>query len=69
MDKEMIPKFASKDEELDYWKSQALKYKKRWVRYKLIKLIIIPLVSGYGYCVKLMGGGLQLFSSSAAALW
>ncbi|XP_003964744.1 nuclear distribution protein nudE-like 1-B [Takifugu rubripes] len=28
MDKEMIPKFASKDEELDYWKSQALKYKK-----------------------------------------
>lgn len=31
MDKEMIPKFASKDEELDYWKSQALKYKKRYV--------------------------------------
>lgn len=29
MDKEMIPKFSSKDEELDYWKSQALKYKKR----------------------------------------
>lgn len=69
MDKEMIPKFASKDEELDYWKSQALKYKKRWVRYKFI----FPLVSGYGYSVKLMGGlsvisdprGLQLFSSSA----
>lgn len=31
MDKEMIPKFASKDEEVDYWKSQALKYKKRYV--------------------------------------
>uniref|UniRef100_UPI0037E72071 nuclear distribution protein nudE-like 1-B isoform X2 n=1 Tax=Semicossyphus pulcher TaxID=241346 RepID=UPI0037E72071 len=28
MDKEMIPKFSSKDEEVDYWKSQALKYKK-----------------------------------------
>ncbi|XP_061892378.1 nuclear distribution protein nudE-like 1-B isoform X1 [Entelurus aequoreus] len=28
MDAEMIPKFCSKDEELDYWKSQALKYKK-----------------------------------------
>ncbi|KAF3846272.1 hypothetical protein F7725_003350, partial [Dissostichus mawsoni] len=28
MDKEMIPKFTSKDEEVDYWKSQALKYKK-----------------------------------------
>nr|XP_020466198.1 nuclear distribution protein nudE-like 1 isoform X2 [Monopterus albus] len=28
MDTEMIPKFASKDEEVDYWKSQALKYKK-----------------------------------------
>ena len=31
MDKEMIPKFTSKDEEVDYWKSQALKYKKRYV--------------------------------------
>lgn len=29
MDKEMIPKFSTKDEEVDYWKSQALKYKKR----------------------------------------
>ncbi len=29
MDKEMIPKFSSKDEEVDYWKSQALKYKKK----------------------------------------
>lgn len=29
MDTEMIPKFTSKDEEVDYWKSQALKYKKR----------------------------------------
>lgn len=29
MDTEMIPKFSSKDEEVDYWKSQALKYKKR----------------------------------------
>ncbi|KAF6727762.1 Nuclear distribution protein nudE-like 1-B [Oryzias melastigma] len=28
MDTEMIPKFSSKDEEVDYWKSQALKYKK-----------------------------------------
>ncbi|XP_077384536.1 nuclear distribution protein nudE-like 1-B isoform X1 [Festucalex cinctus] len=28
MDTEMIPKFATKDEEVDYWKSQALKYKK-----------------------------------------
>ncbi|KAM8845541.1 nuclear distribution protein nudE-like 1-B isoform 1-T2 [Spinachia spinachia] len=28
MEKEMIPKFTSKDEEVDYWKSQALKYKK-----------------------------------------
>lgn len=28
MEKEMIPKFMSKDEEVDYWKSQALKYKK-----------------------------------------
>lgn len=52
MDKEMIPKFASKDEELDYWKSQALKYKKRWVMYKLS----FPLVSGYEYCVTLTWG-------------
>lgn len=29
MDTEMIPKFASNDEEIDYWKSLALKYKKR----------------------------------------
>ncbi|XP_023205311.1 nuclear distribution protein nudE-like 1-B [Xiphophorus maculatus] len=28
MDTEMIPKFSSKDEEVDYWKTQALKYKK-----------------------------------------
>ncbi|XP_026181567.1 nuclear distribution protein nudE-like 1-B [Mastacembelus armatus] len=28
MDTEMIPKFSSKDEEVDYWRSQALKYKK-----------------------------------------
>ncbi|XP_061701111.1 nuclear distribution protein nudE-like 1-B isoform X1 [Syngnathoides biaculeatus] len=28
MDTEMIPKFSTKDEEVDYWKSQALKYKK-----------------------------------------
>ncbi|XP_013880924.1 nuclear distribution protein nudE-like 1-B [Austrofundulus limnaeus] len=28
MDAEMIPKFSSKDEEADYWKLQALKYKK-----------------------------------------
>uniref|UniRef100_A0A3Q2XV42 NudE neurodevelopment protein 1-like 1b n=1 Tax=Hippocampus comes TaxID=109280 RepID=A0A3Q2XV42_HIPCM len=26
MDTEMIPKFSTKDEEVDYWKSQALKY-------------------------------------------
>ncbi|XP_051905984.1 nuclear distribution protein nudE-like 1-B [Hippocampus zosterae] len=26
MDAEMIPKFSTKDEEVDYWKSQALKY-------------------------------------------
>lgn len=31
MDTEMIPKFSSKEEEVDYWKSQALKYKKRYV--------------------------------------
>ncbi|XP_056263027.1 nuclear distribution protein nudE-like 1-B isoform X2 [Pseudoliparis swirei] len=30
MEKEMIPKFTSKDEEVDYWKSQALKYKKSY---------------------------------------
>ncbi|RVE69603.1 hypothetical protein OJAV_G00079500 [Oryzias javanicus] len=30
MDTEMIPKFSSKDEEVDYWKSQALKYKKSY---------------------------------------
>nr|XP_061805722.1 nuclear distribution protein nudE-like 1-B [Nerophis lumbriciformis] len=28
MDAEIIPKFSTKDEEVDYWKSQALKYKK-----------------------------------------
>ncbi|CAL8303697.1 unnamed protein product [Merluccius merluccius] len=28
MDTEMIPKFTSKDEEIDYWKSLSLKYKK-----------------------------------------
>nr|XP_057905661.1 nuclear distribution protein nudE-like 1-B isoform X2 [Doryrhamphus excisus] len=28
MDKQMSPKFSSKDEEVDYWKSQAIKYKK-----------------------------------------
>uniref|UniRef100_A0A3B3ZWC9 NUDE domain-containing protein n=1 Tax=Periophthalmus magnuspinnatus TaxID=409849 RepID=A0A3B3ZWC9_9GOBI len=28
MDTEMIPKFSTKDEEVDYWKTQALKYKK-----------------------------------------
>uniref|UniRef100_W5N6J7 NudE neurodevelopment protein 1-like 1b n=1 Tax=Lepisosteus oculatus TaxID=7918 RepID=W5N6J7_LEPOC len=28
MDTEMIPKFSSKDEEIDYWKSLSLKYKK-----------------------------------------
>ncbi|XP_072299330.1 nuclear distribution protein nudE-like 1-B isoform X1 [Eucyclogobius newberryi] len=28
MDTEMIPKFSTKDEEVDYWKIQALKYKK-----------------------------------------
>ncbi|KAF7227353.1 nuclear distribution protein nudE-like 1-B [Nothobranchius furzeri] len=30
MDTEMIPKFSSKDEEVEYWKSQALKHKKSW---------------------------------------
>lgn len=29
MDTEMIPKFSTKDEEVDYWKSQALKYQQR----------------------------------------
>lgn len=29
MDTEMIPKFSSKDEEIDYWKCLSLKYKKR----------------------------------------
>ncbi|XP_037113186.1 nuclear distribution protein nudE-like 1-B isoform X1 [Syngnathus acus] len=28
MDTEMIPKFSTKDKEVDYWKSRALKYKK-----------------------------------------
>ncbi|XP_036408092.1 nuclear distribution protein nudE-like 1-B [Megalops cyprinoides] len=28
MDTEMIPKFSSKDEEIDYWKTLSLKYKK-----------------------------------------
>ncbi|XP_035254339.1 nuclear distribution protein nudE-like 1-B [Anguilla rostrata] len=28
MDAEMIPKFSSKDEEIDYWKALSLKYKK-----------------------------------------
>ncbi|XP_056143448.1 nuclear distribution protein nudE-like 1-B isoform X2 [Lampris incognitus] len=30
MDTEMIPKFSSKDEEVDYWKSLSLKYKKSY---------------------------------------
>ncbi|KAM4598070.1 nuclear distribution protein nudE-like 1-B [Polymixia lowei] len=30
MDTEMIPKFSSKDEEIDYWKSLSLKYKKSY---------------------------------------
>lgn len=29
MDTEMMPKFSSKDEEIDYWKCLSLKYKKR----------------------------------------
>ncbi|KAJ8384721.1 hypothetical protein AAFF_G00199270 [Aldrovandia affinis] len=29
MDTQMIPKFSSKDEEIDYWKTLSLKYKKR----------------------------------------
>lgn len=29
MDANMIPKFASKDEEIDFWKALSLKYKKR----------------------------------------
>lgn len=49
MDKDMIPKFASKDEELDYWRSQALKYKKRWVALKRI----MAFVSSREYSVKL----------------
>lgn len=31
MDTHMIPKFASKDEEIDYWKALSVKYKNRWV--------------------------------------
>ncbi|XP_036383732.1 nuclear distribution protein nudE-like 1-B isoform X2 [Megalops cyprinoides] len=30
MDTEMIPKFSSKDEEIDYWKALSLKYKKSY---------------------------------------
>ncbi len=29
MDTEMMPKFSSKDEEIDYWKCLSLKYKTR----------------------------------------
>lgn len=29
MDANMIPKFTSKDEEIDFWKALSLKYKKR----------------------------------------
>lgn len=29
MDANVMPKFASKDEEIDFWKALSLKYKKR----------------------------------------
>lgn len=31
MDANMMPKFSSKDEEIEYWKALSLKYKNRWV--------------------------------------
>lgn len=31
METDMIPKFSSKDEEIDFWKALSLKYKKRYV--------------------------------------
>lgn len=31
MDTNMMPKFSSKDEEIEYWKALSLKYKTRWV--------------------------------------
>lgn len=31
MEAEMIPKFSSKDEEIDFWKALSLKYKTRYV--------------------------------------
>lgn len=31
METDMIPKFSSKDEEIDFWKALSLKYKNRYV--------------------------------------
>lgn len=31
MEMDMIPKFSSKDEEIDFWKALSLKYKNRFV--------------------------------------
>lgn len=31
MEADMIPKFSSKDEEIDFWKALSLKYKTRYV--------------------------------------
>ena len=41
MDTEMIPKFTSKDEEINYWKLLSLKYKKRYVCVCVCVLIVL----------------------------
>ena len=43
METEMIPKFPSKDEEINYWKLLSLKYKERYVE-------LIVLKTGFFFC-------------------
>lgn len=38
MDTEMMPKFTSKDEEIEYWKNLSFKFQKRYVVCRCLKV-------------------------------
>lgn len=42
MEMDMIPKFSSKDEEIDFWKALSLKYKKGYVTLIPFFLLLAP---------------------------